>query len=175
MNLGFAGVAGATRLYAEAAGRARALDAALADRHLTLGTAESCTGGLIGALITAVPGSSAWYRGGVVAYANELKVDLLGVRPETLAADGAVSAATAGEMASGARIRLRVDLAVSVTGIAGPAGGSDDKPVGLVFIGLATPRGVRVSRHVFPGDRDAVRAAAAARALAGCLEEVGQP
>lgn len=124
----------------------------------TLATAESCTGGLIGAALTAVPGSSAAYLGGFVTYANEAKQALVGVSSETLQATGAVSGETARQMALGTRAALGADIAVSVTGIAGPGGGSAGKPVGLVYIGLATPAGVQSRRHEFPGGRDAVRA-----------------
>lgn len=149
------------------------LAATLATRHRTLATAESCTGGLVGVYITAVPGSSAYFLGGMVAYANEAKVALLGVRPETLAQFGAVSAETACEMAAGARTRLGADIAVSVTGIAGPDGGTAAKPVGLVYIGLAAAGGVAAHRFVFAGDRAAVREAAVAAALTLVLEALG--
>ncbi len=108
----------------------------LSARGFTLCTAESCTGGLLGATITAGPGSSQWFRGGVIAYANTLKESLLGVSPETLSRHGAVSAETARAMARGAAERLGGDLAVAVTGIAGPGGGTTDKPVGTVYLGL---------------------------------------
>lgn len=131
----------------------------------TLATAESCTGGLLGALITEVPGSSTYYLGGVVAYANHAKTTLLGVPPDLLADHGAVSAATATAMAVGARERLGADLAISITGIAGPGGGSPEKPVGLVFVALAAGGASRVLRLELAGNRHAVRAAATARAL----------
>lgn len=140
----------------------------------TLATAESCTGGLLGHRITNVPGSSTYYLGGVIAYANEAKEALLGVRRETLLAHGAVSAETALEMARGARQRLGADMAVAVTGIAGPSGGSADKPVGLVYIALSAPDGERWERHVWPGNRleNKERSAEAAlRLLLGYLQE----
>ncbi|MBI3752381.1 MAG: nicotinamide-nucleotide amidohydrolase family protein [Chloroflexi bacterium] len=140
-------------------------------RHLTVATAESCTGGLVAETITAVPGSSAYYVGGVVSYADAVKRDLLDVPVATLAAHGAVSAQVAKAMALGCRARLGTSLAVSITGIAGPDGGSEAKPVGLTYIGLAT-RGsddatasAEVHRFVLPGDRAAIRASAAAEAL----------
>ena len=142
-----------------------AIAAALLARRQTLATAESCTGGLLGAALTRRPGSSAWYAGGVVAYANELKIRLLGVSPDILAARGAVSAATARAMAAGARRRCRTAYAVAVTGIAGPGGGTRAKPVGLVYIAVATPRASAVYRHRFAGSRARIRAAAAAAAL----------
>ena len=128
-------------------------------------TAESCTGGGIAAAITDVPGSSEVFVGGVVSYANSAKEGVLGVSPDTLARFGAVSAECASEMASGARRLLKADVAVSVTGIAGPGGGSDDKPVGLVWFGLSTPSGTRTEKAIFPGDRAAVRSAAVTHAL----------
>lgn len=132
---------------------------------LTCATAESCTGGGVGSAITAVPGSSAVFAGGIISYANDVKERVLGVPAETLATVGAVSSETAAQMAKGARELLRVDLAVSLTGIAGPDGGSAEKPVGLVWFGLATPSGVRTEKAIFRGDRTRVRAQAVTHAL----------
>ncbi len=132
---------------------------------LTCATAESCTGGGVGSAITAVPGSSAVFAGGIISYANDVKERVLGVPAETFATVGAVSSETAAQMAKGARELLRVDLAVSLTGIAGPDGGSAEKPVGLVWFGLATPSGVRTEKAIFRGDRDRVRAQAVTHAL----------
>ena len=134
-------------------------------RGLTCVTAESCTGGGVGAAITAVPGSSAVFLGGVISYANAVKQGVLGVSPTTLATVGAVSSETAAQMADGARRLLKADLAVSVTGIAGPDGGSAAKPVGLVWFGLATAAGVRTEKAIFAGDRAAVRAQAVTHTL----------
>ena len=139
-------------------------------RHLaahghTLATAESCTGGLVGALLTAAPGSSSVFVGGVVTYADRSKAHMLGVPPAILAHHGAVSAPVARAMASGARARLGSDVAVAITGIAGPGGGSAAKPVGLVYVGVATALEVRVRDHRFQGDRNAIRRAAARAAL----------
>jgi len=125
----------------------------LRSRGLTLATAESCTGGLIADRITNVPGSSAYFLGGVVAYAYEAKVALLGVSWETLKAHGAVSQETVLEMARGARRALGADLAVSVSGIAGPGGGLPDKPVGTTWIGLATPQGEWTRKFIWQSDR----------------------
>lgn len=132
---------------------------------LTCATAESCTGGGVGSAITAVSGSSAVFAGGVISYANDVKERVLGVPAETLATVGAVSSETAAQMAKGARELLRVDLAVSLTGIAGPDGGSAEKPVGLVWFGLATAEGVRTEKAIFRGDRAQVRAQAVTHAL----------
>ena len=134
-------------------------------RGLTCTTAESCTGGGVGAALTAVPGSSAVFLGGVVSYANAVKRDVLGVSAATLDTVGAVSPETAAQMADGVRRLAKADLAVSVTGIAGPGGGSAEKPVGLVWFGLATPDGTRTERAIFAGDRAAVRAKAVTHAL----------
>ncbi len=134
-------------------------------RGLSIATAESCTGGLVGAAITAVPGSSDVYLGGFITYSNAMKRSLLGVPAAALEAFGAVSEQVAGEMARGARAATGADLAVAVTGIAGP-GGSAHKPEGRVCFGLAGPAGIRAETVEFgaPG-RDAVRAAACAHAL----------
>jgi nicotinamide-nucleotide amidase len=109
----------------------------LSERHLTLATAESCTGGRLGDQITSVPGSSEYYIGGVVAYAYAAKTELLGITQEFLLAHGAVSSETAVAMAQGVRRRLKTDLGIAITGILGPGGGMPNKPVGLVYIGLA--------------------------------------
>lgn len=141
------------------------LVALLKAQGLTCATAESCTGGGVGSAITAVPGSSAVFAGGVISYSNDVKRDVLGVSPETLATVGAVSAETAAQMAKGARKLLKTDLAVSLTGIAGPDGGSDEKPVGLVWFGLATKDGVRTEKAIFRGDREGIRNNAVVHAL----------
>lgn len=129
----------------------------LAASEQKLVTAESCTGGMIGETLTAIPGSSEMYLGGVVTYSNQLKMRLCDVKEETLAEYGAVSKATACEMAEGARKNLGGDLAVSVTGIAGPGGGTEDKPVGLVYIGISTRTKTDAYRFHFVGNRDKVR------------------
>ena len=134
-------------------------------RGMTCATAESCTGGGVGAAITSVPGSSAVYLGGVVSYDNSVKRGVLGVAEDTLAAHGAVSPKCAAEMAAGVRRLVGADIAVSVTGIAGPGGGTRDKPVGLVWFGLASPDGVRTEKAVFAGGREDVRRAAVLHAV----------
>ena len=126
----------------------------LSQHQLTLATAESCTGGLIGHRLTNVPGSSEYFLGGIIAYANEIKEHVLGVSQQTLEIHGAVSAETALEMARGARHVLGVDLAVSVTGIAGPGGGTDEKPVGLTYVALAALGFERVEKFVWNHDRE---------------------
>jgi nicotinamide-nucleotide amidase len=137
----------------------------LRERGLTLGTAESCTGGLVAARLTDVPGSSDVFHGSIVAYANEVKEGRLGVREDLLAAHGAVSAETAAAMAAGARTALGVDVAVSVTGIAGPDGGTAEKPVGLVFLHATGPDGELARRLDFPGDRETIRLRSTVAAL----------
>ncbi len=131
----------------------------------TLVTAESCTGGLISHLLTNVPGSSVYYVGGVVAYAYEAKVALLGVDWATLQTYGAVSEEVALQMARGARAALNGDIALSVTGIAGPGGGMPNKPVGLTWIGISTPDGDWARRFVWEGDREGNKLASAQAAL----------
>lgn len=126
-------------------------------RHLTVAVAESCTGGLVAATLTEIPGASGYFRGGVVPYSDDAKGALLGVPEPMLAAHGAVSAQVARVMALGARDRFGVSLAASVTGIAGPDGGSAEKPVGLTYVGLADARMADVRRHAWTGDREANR------------------
>ncbi len=131
----------------------------------TCATAESCTGGGIGAAITSVPGSSDVYLGGVVSYANSVKRGLLGVSQEILDSVGAVSSECAAQMAEGARRATGADIAVSVTGIAGPGGGSAEKPVGLVWFGISSHSGTRTEKALFQGNRDAVRKSAVTHAI----------
>ena len=144
--------------------------AALMERGGTVCAAESCTGGLVLSTLTDCAGSSAYVAGGVVSYSNEAKMRLLGVREETLIKHGAVSEATAAEMARGALALLGADYALSVTGIAGPSGGTADKPVGLTYIGLAGPQGLlRAERHVWNRDRIGNKAASVEAALSMLL------
>ncbi len=131
----------------------------------TCATAESCTGGGIGAAITSVPGASDVFLGGIISYSNAVKHDLLGVKDETLTTVGAVSAECAAQMAEGARKALKADIAVSVTGIAGPGGGTPTKPVGLVYFGLSTAKGTRTEKALFQGDRDRIRSLTITHAL----------
>lgn len=146
---------------------AATLLAACRDARIRLATAESCTGGLIAAVLTAIPGSSDVVERAFVTYSNASKTELLGVPVELIATAGAVSEPVAQRMAQGALQHSHADIAVSVTGIAGPGGGSADKPVGLVCFGLAQ-RGQPIAseRRVFPGDRTAIRLACVAHALA---------
>ncbi|MBR0067641.1 MAG: nicotinamide-nucleotide amidohydrolase family protein [Kiritimatiellae bacterium] len=160
-----AGVGGSAGRLAPPCGSAELLVAKLKERGLTCVTAESCTGGGVGSAITAVPGSSAVFLGGVISYANEVKRDVLDVPQEILDTHGAVSSECAERMAACARNLLKADLAVSLTGIAGPDGGSAEKPVGLVWFGLATKDGVHTEKMIFGGDRASVRAQAVTHAL----------
>jgi nicotinamide-nucleotide amidase len=153
-------------LFAEDEQAVEAIVLAVArEQGLTIGAAESCTGGLVAARLTSVPGSSDVFVGGLVAYDDRLKLDGLNVPAEVLERHGAVSAETAAAMASGARSALGADVGVSVTGIAGPGGGTPQKPVGLVFIHAASPDASHGVELRLPGDRDAVRRRAAASAL----------
>jgi nicotinamide-nucleotide amidase len=142
-------------------------------RGWRVATAESCTGGLVAAALTAIAGASDVVDRGFVAYSNQAKMELLGVPEATIAAHGAVSAETALAMAQGAVARAGVDLVVSIAGLAGPGGGSAEKPVGLVYLGVATRGGGHTERHVFPGDRNGIRRAAVLRALE-MLKEAAQ-
>ena len=139
---------------------------------ITIGTAESCTGGLVGKTLTDLGGSSGYYQGGIISYANTVKEQVLGVSAETLAVHGAVSEETAKEMVEGVFRVLRTDYAIATTGIAGPGGGSQEKPVGLVYIGIGTPRGITVYKEIFIGDRDSIRKSVAERAIQYVYKEL---
>ena len=139
---------------------------------VTIGTAESCTGGLVGKILTDLGGSSGYYQGGVISYANAVKEQVLGVSSETLATYGAVSEETAKEMVEGVFRVLRTDYAIATTGIAGPGGGSQEKPVGLVYIGIGTPRGITVYKEIFIGDRTSIRKSVAERAIQYVYKEL---
>ena len=143
-----------------------AIGKALQDRGWRVAVAESCTAGELGAAITSQPGSSAWFVGGVLAYANEIKERILGVPPEVLAEHGAVSEETCRAMASGARARLGADVACAITGVAGPGGGTEEKPVGLVWCGVESPEGARVRKLDMPGGRAEIRRRAVTATLA---------
>lgn len=138
----------------------------LLNRGWMMATAESCTGGMIAAACTDLAGSSAWFERGFVSYSNAAKTELLGVDPCLIDRHGAVSEAVARAMAQGALQHSRAQVAVAVTGVAGPTGGSTDKPVGTVWFGWATPAGLHSEVQRFPGDRAAVRAATVRHALA---------
>lgn len=146
--------------------KAHAVIAAFAAKGLKLACAESCTGGMVSAALTAIAGSSAVVERGFVTYSNEAKTEMLGVPAELIAAHGAVSEAVARAMAAGALAHSRADVAIAITGIAGPGGGSVDKPVGLVHMAAARQGGaIRHHHQIFAGDRDAIRRQAAETAL----------
>jgi PncC family amidohydrolase len=142
----------------------------LKKKGLWIATAESCTGGLIAHKLTNVPGSSEYFKGGVVSYSNEVKMKLLGVREETLREYGAVSEQTAREMANGVRKLLDVDIAIATTGIAGPGGATPTKPVGLVYASLSSPEKTIVKKFVFKGEREENKESFANAALNILLE-----
>ncbi|HVY64071.1 MAG TPA: CinA family protein [Gammaproteobacteria bacterium] len=145
---------------------------ALLVRRWRLGVAESCTGGWIAKTLTDVAGSSDWFNGGIVSYSNAAKTELLGVGPELLAVHGAVSEPVVRAMAKGACERFHTQLAVAVSGIAGPDGGTPDKPVGTVWFAWATPAGTGAARRVFVGGREAVRRQSVAFALERLVDMV---
>jgi nicotinamide-nucleotide amidase len=154
-------------------GLAESLGRALKARNAWLVTAESCTGGWAAEAVTAIAGSSAWFERGFVTYSNAAKEEMLGVRAQTLAHEGAVSEETAREMALGALAHSRATLALAITGIAGPAGGTPAKPVGTVCFAWASRSGaLRSETRHFSGDREAVRRQSVERALAGALEHL---
>jgi PncC family amidohydrolase len=129
----------------------------LTKNNMTLSTAESCTGGMIGGSITSLAGSSLFFKGGVIAYSNEIKINTLGVNERTICEFGAVSSQTVEEMVRGVCALLKTDCAISVSGIAGPGGGTIDKPVGLVYIGIKVHDMVSSHRHIFCGNRHQIR------------------
>ena len=148
--------------------------ALLQKRGLSLVTAESCTGGWIAKIVTDIPGSSAWFERGLIVYSDAAKQELLNVRESTLAQFGAVSAETVAEMASGALHNSHARLAVAVSGVAGPGGGSPAKPVGTVYLAWALDDNVVTRRTVFSGDRNSIRQQAVNAALQGVLEALGE-
>ena len=152
----------------------RRLAETLEPRGLMLVTAESCTGGWVAKAATDVPGSSHWFEGGYVTYTNRAKQGMLGVEPATLQAHGAVSEATVAEMAAGALARSEAQVSLAISGVAGPGGGTAEKPVGMVCLGWARKGDTPVTRtERFDGDREAVRRAAVRAALDGVLELLG--
>lgn len=149
------------------------LAALLLEKRWMLATAESCTGGMISAACTDLAGSSAWFERGFVTYSNAAKTESLGVDAALISLHGAVSEPVARAMASGAILQSRAQVAVAVTGVAGPGGGTAEKPVGTVWFGWATPGGVVSERRCFEGDRAAVREATVRHALGGLVKLVG--
>jgi PncC family amidohydrolase len=154
-------------------GLAERLQGICLERGVTLAVAESCTGGLVADAITDVAGSSGYFLGGIVSYSNEVKERLLGVPGDVLAAHGAVSAQTAMAMATGVRDQFGASVGASVTGIAGPDGGTAEKPVGLTYVAVAGPDGVDVRRHLWSGERIANKTSSAEAVLELLLERVG--
>jgi nicotinamide-nucleotide amidase len=146
----------------------------LRDRKLTLGTVESATGGLIAHLITNIPGSSDVFRGSIVSYSNDIKMNLAGVQETTLGKYGAVSSPVAAEMAAGGRKALGVDICVADTGIAGPGGATPGKPVGLFYLGLSTKDGTETKKHLFTGSREENKQQTAQTALTLVLDYLKQ-
>ena len=134
-------------------------------KRLTLGTVESATGGLISHLITNIPGSSDYYKGSIIAYSNEAKINVVGVREDTINQHGAVSYQVAEELARGGRKLLAVDICLADTGIAGPGGATSGKPVGLFYLGLSHQSKARSQKHIFQGSRDQNKISAAGSAL----------
>lgn len=168
------------QFYAQAMKLIGSLSEILMARGMMLGLAESCTGGLMASLCTEVPGSSAWFSGGVVSYSNEVKRSLLGVDEELLLQHGAVSAQVAEKMAQGVLPATNAHVGVAITGIAGPGGGTEQKPVGTVWIGMALlePAKLGSRRYLFPGSRREIRAASVLHALEGAcrlLLEAARP
>ena len=154
---------------------ARRVGSSCRERGLTVGTAESCTGGLVAHLITEIPGSSDYFLGGLVTYSNQVKTALVNVHSDVIDAHGAVSAQVARAMAEGARHRLAVDVAVAVTGVAGPDGGTVAKPVGLTYVAVADPAGDDVRRFVWDSDRAGNKRLSAAAALGLVLDRLAGP
>lgn len=154
-------------------GAAYKLAALLKEKELTLALAESCTAGLLGHKVTSVEGSSAFFTGSIVSYANSVKIDLLGVPQEIIISPGVVSKECAELMALGARERLKSDIGVAVTGIAGPGGGTEEKPVGTVYITFSSANKTVTRRLNFLGDREEIREQAACAALNLLIKELG--
>jgi nicotinamide-nucleotide amidase len=147
----------------------------LLDRDYTISTAESCTGGLLSHVLTGISGSSTYFMGGVVAYSNAIKEQVLGVRSETLQQYGAVSEQTAREMADGIRKKFGTDIGLSTTGVAGPTGGTHDKPVGLVWMGISTPAVTHAFKCRFKGERLDIMRSTVIEILTCLLSELKTP
>lgn len=143
----------------------------LVAQNLSISVCESCTGGMLGAAITGIPGSSRYFTGGIIAYSDAAKKNIVGVRRSTLERYGAVSAQTAREMARGVKIRLKTDIGVAITGVAGPGGGTAKKPVGLVYIAVAFGKRTRAERFVLAGRRQTVRRTSVDKAF-GMIKEI---
>lgn len=137
----------------------------LSKKNFSLSVCESCTGGMLGSIITEIPGSSEYFKGGIIAYSNELKKKIIGVKNKTLKNFGAVSRETAKEMALGLKKLTHSDIGISITGIAGPGGGTKDKPVGLVYIGVILNKKIMVEKNIFTGSRQQIRKKACEKAL----------
>lgn len=143
----------------------RAIGRRLVRRKITVSVCESCTGGMFGSIITRIPGSSKYFSGGVIAYSNDVKKKIVGVKTETLRKYGAVSAEVAKEMARGIQEKLKSDIGIGITGIAGPLGSSKKKPVGLVYIGLSYKKKLFVEKFLLKGNRDQIRKKSCREAL----------
>jgi len=146
------------------------LAAQLSEKKLMVATAESCTGGLIAKSLTDLAGSSDWFERGFVTYSNAAKIEMIGVPESVIAEYGAVSEAVANSMASGARHHSAAECSIAVTGVAGPAGGSDEKPIGTVWISVAIKDQVFTQKYLFAGDRDAIRQATMLQAIQNLLQ-----
>lgn len=144
----------------------------LTENSLNLAVAESCTGGLLSHTLTGISGSSEYFLGGIIAYSNEVKIEILGVQEQTLLLHGAVSQESAKEMAESIRNKFKADIGLSTTGIAGPTGGSPTKPVGLVWLGISTPTGTETFEGHFTGGRDQVKQGAVEKILQFLFEKL---
>ncbi len=137
----------------------------LSKKRLSLSVCESCTGGMLGSMITSIPGSSKYFKGGIIAYSNEVKKNLVGVKEHTLKTSGAVSEQTARQMAQATRTIIKSSISISITGIAGPEGGTKEKPVGTVFIGITDNKKIKVYKFHFKGNRNQIRKKVCTQAL----------
>jgi len=144
----------------------------LTNHHLSLATAESCTGGLLSHVLTGVSGSSQYFMGGIVAYSNHIKTAILSVQSDTMDKYGAVSSQTAAEMAEGIRKLFHTDIGLSTTGIAGPTGGTPEKPVGLVWTGISTPQSTQTRKNFFEGHRNQVKTSTVHQILLNLLDDL---